>query len=624
MRYPKSISNKLMLVIMATTCVALFACAGALLVYDLRTYRTDAIKDLGTQASIMAEVSTPALEFNDPKSAAENLQVLRTRPSILRAAIFTAKGVSFAHYEAAGNQAKPWDLTASHTAGYRIENELIYVWQPITKDGELYGMVYLCATYDAYKRLIRYAVILGFIMCACLGLAMLVAIWLRRAVTKPIFAVTSVALEVMQTRDFSLRAKKYTEDEIGVLSDAFNDMLTEVERRTGALEKSNESLAREMAERVAAEAALRAADVRKDEFLATLAHELRNPLASLSNSLEVLRLIKDRPDLAANAQNVMDRQLQQMVRLVNDLLDVSRINTGKLAISKARVDLQSVIQDAVESSMPLINFCGHTLFVDLPEKPVYIDADPLRLAQVFSNILNNAAKYTDRGGKITIASELEESFITVSISDTGIGIAPEMLKNIFDMFTQADQSIERTHAGLGVGLALAKHLSELHGYQLDATSEGIGQGSRFTIKLALKSDLAPATEETLETRSLAPHKRILLVDDNVDYITSMGELLTSLGHTVEVAHDGFNALDVVREFLPDIALLDIGMPGMNGYELARRLRNIPETKDIVLVAITGWGQEKDIAQSHEAGFDHHLVKPVSVGQIITLIYEEFS
>ncbi len=623
-RIKSSISNKLMLVIMATTFIALFACAGTMLIYDLRTYRNDVIKDITTQANIIAEISAPALEFDDPVSATENLQALRTRPSILHAAIFTLSGDMFAHYEIANNQSKTWPDISKKRDGYRIKNDTIYAWQSIGKNGETLGVVYIFAKYAASERLTSYAIILAGVMAGSLVLALLIAIWLRRAVTKPIFAVTSVAWEVMQTRDFSLRAKKFTDDEIGVLVDSFNDMLTEVERQTTALEKSNESIAREMSERVAAEAALRLADVRKDEFLATLAHELRNPLAPLNNSLEILRLVKDRPDLAENAYTVMHRQLKQMVRLVNDLLDVSRINTGKLTISKIRIDIQSVIRDAIESSGLFITSCGHTLTVELPESPVYIDADPLRLAQVFANILNNAAKYTDRGGQISVSVSVNKNDVTVNISDNGIGIAPDMLGSIFEMFTQVDQSLERTHAGLGVGLALAKHLTELHGYALHAYSDGIGKGSTFSMQLAIACGEQQILKEALGIEMTTASKRIILVDDNADYATSMGVLLESIGNEVRVAHDGFSALEIARDFIPEIAFLDIGMPEMSGYELAKRLRQLPNMEKVVLVAVSGWGQDKDIELSRDAGFNHHLVKPVNIAQLVTLINEEFS
>jgi signal transduction histidine kinase len=582
------------------------------------------IKDLVTQANIIAEISAPAIEFNDPIIAKENLMLLRTRPLILRAAVFTPNN-RFADYVISTEQPTNWPARPQLVNNFVINDDQIEVWQKIIRNGETLGVVYINARYEAHKRLIDYIILLVCVMGACLGLALLIAIWLRGAVTKPIFAVTSVARHVMKTRDFSLRAEKFTEDEIGVLADAFNDMLSEVERRASALEQSNQSLEREMSERHSAEVALRIADQRKDEFLATLAHELRNPLAPISNGLHILRLAKDKPDIAENAQAVMERQLAQMVRLVDDLLDVSRINTGKLSINKTHVDIQSVMRDALESSGPFIESCGHKLSINMPVEPVYLDADPIRLAQVFSNILNNAAKYTNRGGIITIDATIEESSkpeenkIFINITDSGIGIEPNMLKDIFNMFTQVNQSLERTHAGLGVGLALVKRLVELHGYELYATSKGLGFGSTFSLRLNIIEKAQANKNETTESNKADIKNRIMLIDDNVDFVTTMATLLETKGHDVRIAHDGFAAQKIARTFLPQIAFLDIGMPGMNGYDLARHLRQMPETATTILVAITGWGQEKDRQLSRDAGFNYHLVKPVDLTQVLKLI-----
>lgn len=615
----RSISNKLMLVIMATTFIALFTFAGAMLVYDLRTYHDAVIKDLVTQADIIAEISTPALEFNDPKTAKERLSLLSTRPSILRAAIFENNGKRFADYTSSANEQLSWPIYSPQSNTHQINGNQIDVWKPVIRNGEVLGVAYINASYEGQARLLNYIAILACVLVLSLGLALVTAFWLRGAVTKPIFAVTSVARSVMQSRDFSLRAAVFTEDEIGVLAAAFNDMLSEVERRARALEESNKSLVHEMAERQTAVKALHLADLRKDEFLATLAHELRNPLAPLSNGLEILRLVRDQPEVTANAHTVMERQLKQMVRLVDDLLDVSRINTGKLTISKTRIDIQSVIRDAVETSSPFIESCGHTLTINLPTQAIYIDADPLRLAQVFSNILNNAAKYTDPGGKITVESVIQGNHIVVSIRDNGIGIAPDMLNTIFNMFTQVNQTLERTHAGLGVGLGLAKRLVELHNYELYAVSEGLGCGSTFNVRLELVSQAEPGVDNTHQIIKQTIHGRIMLVDDNVDSVETMADLLVSLGHDVRIAHNGFDAVEIAREFSPGIAFLDIGMPGMSGYDLARRLKELPDLAGTILVAVTGWGQEKDRQLSRDAGFDHHLVKPVKLAQLLEII-----
>jgi signal transduction histidine kinase/ActR/RegA family two-component response regulator len=618
--FNRSISNKLMLVVMATTFFALLAYGIVMLAFDLRAYHDTVVKDLVTQASIIAEVSAPALEFNDPVTAKENLELLRTRPAILRAAIYTAEGTQFATYKSSVDLISLWPEAANVANSYTIDGNRISVWQNIVKNDQHLGSVFIRARYEANTRLFDYTVVLVCVMIASLGLASFIAFWLRGAVTKPIFAVTDVARQVMQSRDFSLRAEKFTEDEIGVLVDAFNDMLSEVERRAKALEASNRSLEREMTERQAAEDALRLADRRKDEFLATLAHELRNPLAPLLNSLNILRSPQQDPVVHDRAQSVMERQLKQMVRLVDDLLDVSRITTGKLAISKVCIDIQSVIRDAVESSSTFIKERGHELTLDIPEEPVYIKADPIRLAQVFSNLLNNSAKYTNPGGSIQFAASVINDGVLFTITDNGIGIEPDMLNNIFDMFTQVDQTLERAQAGLGVGLALARHLVELHGGQLQVSSPGTGCGSTFSLRLALAEPPASASTRTSQsTDSSGQRRRVLLVDDNVDFVSTLKILLSTMGHDIRIAHDGVTAQSVAREFQPEFAFLDIGMPGMNGYDLARYLRQSPETANALLVAVTGWGQDKDRQLSKSAGFNHHLVKPVELSQVMEII-----
>lgn len=616
----RSVSNKLMLVVLTTTFLALLAYGVAMLIYEMRNYRDTRVKDLTTQANIIAEVSAPALEFNDPKTAQENLELLRTRPSILRAAIYTADGIRFASYSHQKDDALDIPAFPRINNGYMIEGNRMTVQRRIVKNDALLGTVYIHARHDVTERLNSYLVLLACVMVGSLALAALVSIWIQKAFTRPLFAVTNVAREVMQRRDFSLRAERYSQDEIGILVDAFNNMLSEVERRAKALEESNQSLEREMTVRQAAEDALLLADRRKDEFLATLAHELRNPLAPLLNGLKILRVAKDDPVASSAAQEVMERQLQQMIRLVDDLLDVSRITTGKLVISKKPVEVRLVMRAAIESTGTFIENCGHRVETEMPEEPVYVDGDAVRLAQVFSNLLNNAAKYTNPGGHILFSAKVEGDQVVVQVVDDGIGIAPDMLPTIFDMFTQVDYSLERTYAGLGVGLALSRRLVELHGGTLEAASAGADKGSTFTVRLATTP--APSTvcaEDSGSKGAADAHYRILLVDDNVDFVTTMTTLLTSLGHDVRMAHDGTAALKIAEEFAPRFAFLDIGMPGLNGYDLARELRKLPATRHSVLVAVTGWGQEKDRELSRQAGFDQHLVKPVELTEVMAVL-----
>ena len=358
------------------------------------------------------------------------------------------------------------------------------------------------------------------------------------------------------------------------------------------------------------EAALREGDQRKNEFLATLAHELRNPLAPLRNGLQVLRLA-DQSATREQALQMMERQLGQLVRLVDDLLDISRISRNRLELRKARITLASVVENAVETVRPLIDSMRHSLSVTLPAEPVYLDADLTRLAQVFANLLNNSTKYTDPGGRIELSAEREGSEVVVIVRDTGIGIPAEALPGIFTNFSQVDRSMDRSQGGLGIGLTLVKSLVAMHSGTVEASSSGLDQGSEFVVRLPLAAgDPPPKTVPASNPSTRAVRRRILVVDDNRDAAASLAMMLSLLGHDVRTAHDGLQALEVAAAFLPDLGLLDIGMPKLNGYDTARRIREQPWGKDIVLLALTGWGQEDDRRRSHEAGFDHHLVKPV--------------
>jgi signal transduction histidine kinase len=367
--------------------------------------------------------------------------------------------------------------------GYVIEGDEIVVHGRIVEGQDVLGTVFMRSAYALDARLRDFLSILGVVLVASLLLALLLSAALQRAITQPILAVANVARQVIGRRDFSLRVAKTTDDEVGVLVDAFNAMLGEVGRRAEALESSNASLIRESAERREAEAALREADRRKDEFLAILAHELRNPLAPLRNGLEILKRRGTDATLANEARQMMERQLRQMVRLVDDLLDVSRITTGKLALKREVVPLADVIRSAIDTVKPLIDARRHVLGVTLPAERVDVDGDATRLAQVFSNLLNNAANYTQPGGRIDVVASANDREVTVAIRDNGIGIAPEMLANVFRMFAQADASLERVQEGLGVGLTLARHLVELHGGTIEARSEGSGCGSEFVVRL---------------------------------------------------------------------------------------------------------------------------------------------
>ncbi len=361
-----------------------------------------------------------------------------------------------------------------------------------------------------------------------------------------------------------------------------------------------------------AEEALQEADRRKDEFLATLAHELRNPLAPLRNGLQVMKLTRGNAEAAEQSRAMMERQLGQMVRLIDDLLDVSRISRGKITLRKERVELASVVQQAVETSRPLIDAQEHRLSVSVPPEPIYVDADVTRLAQVFANLLNNAAKYTEPGGRIALRIERQGGEAVVSVRDTGVGIPGHVLPNLFQMFMQVDRSLERSQGGLGIGLSIVKRLTEMHGGSVEARSDGHGKGSEFIVRLPVV--LSPSAGRRSEgDGGAAGHgarRRILVVDDNRDAAASLAMVLRLMGNETQTAHDGLEALQVAEAFRPEIVLLDIGMPKLNGYDTARRMREQPWGRNTMLIALTGWGQEEDRRRSQEAGFDTHMTKPV--------------
>jgi two-component system, chemotaxis family, CheB/CheR fusion protein len=369
------------------------------------------------------------------------------------------------------------------------------------------------------------------------------------------------------------------------------------------------SASRDELQRVNAE--LSEADRRKDEFLAVLAHELRNPLAPIRNAMQYLRL-KAPPDAAQqNARDIIDRQVKHLIRLVDDLLDISRISSGKISLQKERVSLALIVTNAIEASRPLIEAENHQLTVTLPAAPVYLDADLTRLAQVLQNLLNNAARYTPPGGKIALNAEFDGQQVVIRITDTGIGIPRDMLSQVFDLFTQVDRSIERSTGGLGIGLTLVQRLVELHGGNVEAHSNGPDQGSEFIIRLpafvhAGESSSALGYDEAVPAARL----RILVVDDNIDAADTLAEMLRASGHDVHTEYDGAAGIRAVQSHRPDVVLLDIGLPKLNGYDTAREIRAIDPQNRVVLVAVTGWGQDEDRRRSRQAGFDHHLVKPL--------------
>jgi signal transduction histidine kinase len=401
-----------------------------------------------------------------------------------------------------------------------------------------------------------------------------------------------------------------------------------LQRANQELEAANLSLQTEVAERTRVELALKEADRHKDEFLAMLAHELRNPLAPIHNAVQLMRRTPVTDPTLVWSRDVIGRQLAHLTRLVDDLLDVSRITRGKINLSKEVIELNTLVARTVETAQPLLDERGHSLEVDIPNGVLAVLGDPTRLTQALGNVLGNAAKYTERGGKISLVAAQSGAEVEIRVRDNGIGIPPELMPKIFNLFTQLDQTSGRSQSGLGIGLALVQRLVEMHGGSVTAQSDGLGRGSEFTIRLPLfiretnpqVKTLSALEQSMINAEGTPPtQRRILVADDNNDALESLATLLQLSGHEVYTAVNGAVALESAEQHRPEVALLDIGMPKLDGYEVARRIRAQPWGQRMTLVALTGWGQDSDRRRSQEAGFDSHLVKPLDLDKLTELL-----
>ena len=595
----RTIRRSVTAVALLTTFTALLVNAAALLVFDMVEFRRNALAEARTQAEMLARASAAAVAFNDATEAGTALGLLRGNPSVAASAVYREDGRLFASFAQAGDEvpaaaaAEPLAFRGVRIAGFHTLRE--GAAPPVT--------VYLSTRHGFYERLYRYLAILLAVLLGALGIAALLSDALQRAVSRPIQAVIAAARQVVERHDYGVRVDPQPGHETGLLAEAFNQMLSEIDHRAS-------EVLREMRERQNAEEALREADRRKDRFLATLAHELRNPLAPITASLLLLNHKNASEENRVQARKVIDRQVRHMARLLDDLLDVGRITSDKLELRRQTVSLSSVVDGALEASRPTVEAAGHRLEVSLPATPVYVWADPVRLGQVFSNLLTNAAKYTDHGGRIALSARIEGGDVLVSVEDNGIGVAPEDLARLFEIFAQSSSARERAQGGLGIGLYLVKSLTEMHGGSVDAWSEGPGKGTRFTVRLPRTEPAAQAAPRPAPM--LVRPLRVLVADDNRDAAESLAALLRMGGNDVRVATDGEEALARAREFRPHIAFLDIGMPRLNGYEAARKLRDAPWGRRMVLVGLTGWGGEEVRRRAFESGLDHHVTKPAQL------------
>jgi PAS domain S-box-containing protein len=727
-----SIRRKLNFILASTTLVALLVAGIALVLFDVRSQLHAIEDDLAAQADVMALVSGPALTFDDPKVARENLSVLRAKPNVVSAALYGAKGKLFASYQPELDRVPVTPEARSVSA----DSEWVRVWRPVMSGNEPIGTVYLLARHNLLGRTLEYLGVLTVILGGSLAVALLLSNRLQGALIAPILAIRDAARQIQQGADANVRAPKAGQDEIGDLADVFNAMLDELGLRARTLEQANRALLDseqryqlavrgssaglwdwdmvagtmfysprfkkllgysdaefpdipssltdvmheddlaksrqvlrdhlafdapyqaevrlrlksgewrwfmiggmaqknaegrafrmagsviDVTERKRAEQVLQDANRAKDEFIATLAHELRNPLAPIRTGLEILKKDKANGVASQKARETMERQLAHMIRLIDDLLDISRINSGKIRLEIARVRLASAIESAVDISRPMMEARGHRLEVQLPAQDIELMADGTRLTQALGNLLNNAAKYTAAGGSIRISARQEGSTAVIDVADTGVGIPAAMLDEVFGLFTQVERTLDHAQGGLGIGLYLVRSLIELHGGNVTASSAGTGQGSTFTIRIPclLPSPAAPPAGSNRATESQdGAGTKVLVVDDNVDAAETLATVLEMTGRVARTVHEGQLVLQAAREFEPDIILLDIGLPGMSGYEVARQLRADTRFSRTLLIAITGWGSFDDRRRSSEAGFDEHLTKPVDLGVLEPLL-----
>jgi signal transduction histidine kinase/ActR/RegA family two-component response regulator len=628
----KSVRGKLMRIVLLTTAIALLAAGIGMLTHDLSVYRDSWVADLETQASILATSTSGALVSGDHKVAERNVAALQVRPTVLVAALYTANGRLYSSFIRTGEAPPPLQLQAI-VRTTRVSGGSVELIQPVTQDGERLGTILLRAHHDIGARALAYLGIFALVTLMSMLVALLLTTALQKDITEPLDSMANVAREVVTRRDYSLRAHSTTDDEIGFVVEAFNSMLDEVQSRARALEQSNAALTSEVQIRPSAEvalaransrlestmAALREADRRKDEFLATLAHELRNPLAPVMHAVKLMDSTSADERQRQWGREVIARQVQRMALLLDDLLDVSRITRGRLELRKDYIDLQALVSSAVETARPLIDAKKHALIVELPADPIELEVDPLRLSQALSNLLTNAAKYTDADGQIRLLAAQDDRGLQIRVIDSGIGIDSSVINGLFEMFSQIDSAIDRAEGGLGIGLALVKGLVALHGGTVEAKSPGLGYGSEFSIHLPrtvlVERRAAAMGKAAALAASPGPRGKVVIADDNRDAADSLKMLLELSGYDTFVAYNGQQAVDLGVRERPSAFILDVGMPDMTGYEVARRIRQQAWGRGALLVAVTGWGQDDDKERAKAAGFDHHFTKPVDMEAI---------
>jgi len=625
------IRRKLALIAMVTTGGALLVAGAALVYFDLARFRNEMTADLTTLADIVAENSTGALTFHNQADAGDVLRGLRPQDSIVAAALYDAHGRLFAAY--APRPGVPFPPRPGRD-GAQLEANGVVVFRPVLLGGQRIGSVYLRSNLDdLFSRIRAQAISVGTVFLAAGILALLLASGLQRLVSRPLLHLARTARAVSERRDYSLRAEKLSDDELGRLVDAFNDMLGEIQDRDTELRQAKDERERLLVLEQSARQHAEEANRLKDEFLATLSHELRTPLNAILGWVQVLRTGKLDEATSARALETIERNAKAQAQLIGDLLDVSRIITGKLRLDFKPVELPRVIDAALESVRPAADAKGIQLAVDLGPLafPVLGDAD--RLQQVVWNLLSNGIKFNSRGGRVEVLLRESAGSAAIQVSDTGIGIRPDFLPYVFDRFRQAEGSITRAHAGLGLGLSIVRHLVELHGGTVAVDSAGEGLGASFTVQLPLRAELRETALPAHDRRRSAgpspaaslPDRlkdlRVLVVEDEKDTRDLVVMALRQSGAEVAAYDSVPEALAAFDLLPPDVLVSDIGIPEEDGYSLIRKIRSRDPGSGgkVPAAALTAYARSEDRRRALEAGFQRHLAKPLDPAELVAAV-----
>ena len=613
------IRQKLTLAIVLTSTMVLLLASTAFIAFELFIFQESTVRQLSTQATIIGYNSTAALLFNDRSSAAHTLAALRAEPHILAASIYAKDGAVFATYVRRGvTELPPLTESMLENPGHVFKNNKLILVRDIEDKGERIGSVRIVSDLTEFSaRLKRYLVIVGLVFLLSIGAAVAMSSGLQRVISRPILHLVSCARTVSTEKNYSVRATPTSRDELGLLVQTFNEMLVHIQQRDEALEKA----------RVEAETANRA----KDEFLAVVSHELRTPLTPVLAWARMLRNGQLDQEATTRAVESIERNVRAQAQLIGDLLDVSRIITGKLRLDVRPVDLAAVVEAAVESVRPTAEVKGVQLQATLEPHAGLVSGDPDRLQQVVWNLLSNAIKFTPKDGRVEVRVARTESHIQLTVSDTGKGIHPEFLPYAFDRFRQADSTITRSYGGLGLGLAIVRHLVELHGGQVRAESAGEGRGASFVVELplaAIQQGPSPAPIQAGVDRELpftpAPTLaglRVMLVDDEPDTLETLCAILSQCGAEVRMAGSAGEAIAVMQQWQPTLLIADVGMPGEDGYALLRKVRALETDcgRTLPALALTAYARVEDRVKVLASGFQMHVAKPVEPAELVAAV-----